>query len=289
MKRPRGRPSKASLAAAANAVKDSASSITTSNYSESVSGYSTPLTSNAVTPADSSRAPKLEADLSSAKARGPATSVKVIQRPQDYMLGIDSKKKRTFLEVADSDDDDALSDPSPTAQRLRQDELIARQLQEVLDREMAVAIESDDQLRERLDREMAEALESDDDQRVYEVDDSDLVDSDDFLSDSMHTTTKSKSKGKAKATPLRRSGRPAKKAFVKPEDSLDDEDWDSDFEFGPPAKKRRKTAGTNRLVKKTVSKGKGKGKASALPESDVESSDAIPRAWSPDSCPMIIC
>lgn len=263
MKRPRGRPSKASLAATTAAAGRSADSITTSNYSESLSGYSTPLTSNGTTPAESSRAAKLEVVLPMGQSRASAPG-KSTQQTQDYMLGNDSKKKRAFTEIADSDDDmQALLDSSPAAQRLRQDELIARQMQEVLDEEMQQILDEDEQ-------------------GAYEVDDSDVVDSDELLSDYMDNTTNGKGKGKAKAVAPRRRGRPAKKAAVEYSDDSDDL---SAVEYAPPAKKRKtavskgkgKASALSKLNTAT-SRAKGKGKASALSESDLESSDAVPRA-----------
>ncbi|KAJ4388808.1 DNA repair protein rad16 [Gnomoniopsis smithogilvyi] len=235
-KRPRGRPSKASLAAAAAAAaasRDSVSSITTSNDSESVSGYSTPFTSNAATPAESNRQAKLEVVIPVVKSRDSAA--KAMQKAKDYMMGKDSKKKRIFTEIADSEDDD-LSDTSPITRRTRNDEHVARQLQEDLDREAAEAIQSQD--------------ESDDDERVQ--DDQVDEDSDDLA------TFDPKGKGRSKPTASRSRGRAPTKLVVS--DSEDDEeDFSDSVELEPPTKKR-KTA-----VSKGKSKAKGKGKAKMPP------------------------
>ncbi|CAN8095617.1 unnamed protein product [Discula destructiva] len=266
VKRPRGRPSKASMAAA-SVGRDSTSSVTTSNYSESVSGYSTPLTSKAATPAESTRTAKLEIVLPSAKSRGgSAASAEAMQRAKDYMMGIDSKKgKREFTEIADSEeDDDDLSNTSPATQRFRHDEQIARQFQEELDREAAEAYVSEDE-RGASDLEMI-AKDTDDLSELSDVSD---------VSDISDVVIKGKGKGKAKAKAIapRARGRPSTKTVV--QDSDDDIDFRSDddsVDFEPPTKKR-KTA---------VSKGKGKGKAKkpALPEpeseSEAEASDVVP-------------
>lgn len=235
VKRPRGRPSRASLAAAATS-GDSVSSVTTSNYSESASGYSTPLTSNAATPADSNRQSKLEVVIPVVKTRDSAA--KALQKAKDYMTGNDSKKKRGFIEVADSEDDDLL-DGSPITRRTRHDEQVARQLQEDLDREAAEAYVSEDDQGEDQD-EMDE-------------------DSDDF------PPVDTKGKGKSKSVAPRPRSRAAAKTVVQDED--EDEDDSDSVDFEPPVK-RRKTV---------VSKGKGKGKAKAKvplpPQSVIDDDD----------------
>lgn len=256
MQRPRGRPSKASLAAAAGS-RDSASSITTSKDSESVSGRSTPLTSNSATPAESTYKGKLEVVIPFIKSQGSAASAEAMQRAKDYMLGKDKKKKRIFSEIADSEDDDNdLEELSPAQQRLRQDELIARQLQDALNQE-------------------------DEDQGAFAID---ADDSDDLstlsdppeISDSSIPVTKGKGKGKAKANAPRPRGRPSKKMAVQqPEDDEeeDGEDYPDSDDFEPLAKKRKVA------TPKGKGKGKGKGRAKrlALPDSDADSSDSIPR------------
>lgn len=250
-KRPRGRPSKASLAAAVGTSRDSVSSITTSNSSESVSGYSTPFTSNAATPADSNRQSKLEVVIPVVKPRDAAA--KAMQQAKDYMMGIDSKKKRNLIEIADGEDDN-MSDSSPITRRTRNDEQVARQLQDNFDQEAAEAFVS----------------EVDDDTKRDQMND----DSDDFA------IVNPKRKGKSVAQEPRRRAA----ATVAAQDSEEEEGYSDTFDFEPPAKKR-KTA---------ISKGKGKGKgkakakASSPPASIFSSSDDdIPGEWLsiPGTCP----
>ncbi|ROV92655.1 hypothetical protein VSDG_06587 [Cytospora chrysosperma] len=152
VKRSRGRPTKASMAAADTRASPSSVATSTSKSAESVSGASTPLTSNATTPAPSLlmdkskptsrslRSAKFEVVIPMRKTHG--TAADNIQRAKDYMMGSNSttsKRKRDF--IADSDEDDLL-DGFPNAGRTHHDEKIARQLQEELDREAAEAMEA---------------------------------------------------------------------------------------------------------------------------------------------------
>lgn len=150
-------------------------------------------------------------------------------------MGTDSKKKRGFIEIADSEDDD-LSDTFPITQRTRNDEQVARQLQEDLDREAAEAYESED--------ESAEGVEQD------QMDE----DSDDLA------TVDPKGKGKGKLVAPRSRGGAAVKHVIS--DSEDDEaDYSDSVDFEPPTKKRKTTVSKG----KAKSKVKGKGKAKMPP------------------------
>lgn len=199
------------------------SSVTTSNCSESVSGYSTPFTSNAATPADSNRQSKIEVVIPVVKTRDSAA--KAMQKAKDYMMGNDTKNKRQITEIADSEDDD-LSDPSPIARRTRNDEQVARKLQEDLDREAAEAFVSEEAYEESVDQDLMDE------------------NSDDLA------TLDPKGKGKGKSTAPRSRGRAAAKLAISDSDDEEEEFSDS-IDFEPPTKKR----------KTTVMKGKGKGKA----------------------------
>lgn len=228
------------------------SSATTSNESESISGYSTPFTSNTVTPAESSRQSKIEVVIPVVRTRDSAANA--MQKAKDYMMGKDVKKNRGFTEIADSEDDD-LANTSPITSRTRNDEHVARQLQEDLDREAAEAFvsESDDQ----------EAVE----QRELDESSEDLP------------LAKSKGKGKGKSVaPLPRPrGRAAAKLMM-PDSEDDDEEIDSESDdFEPPAKKRK----TAVPKAKQTSKAKGKGKAKMPPppspgSDDDEEDDEMP-------------
>lgn len=237
VKRGRGRPSKASIAAAAAATRDSTSSVPNSNYSESVSDYSTPLTSNVPTPAPekpSARSAKFEVIIPavSKTSKTSGSTAMAIQKAKDYIMGNDSKRKRQFIEIADSEDD-GTSDPSPNARRTRHDEDVARQLQEELDREAAEALvhgSEEDAFLGGMDEDSDEAPLAD-------------------------------SKGKGKAVARRsRSGRSTAKAIV-----LGSSEDDDDF-YEPPTKKQ-----------KTKGKGKDKGKMPdiGLSDDDSDSDEAL--------------
>lgn len=209
--------------------RDSTSSVTNSNYSESVSGHSTPLTSNVPTPAPEkslTRTSKFEVVIpASTKTRG--STATAMQKARDYIMGNDSKRKRGFVEIADSEDDE-LSDSSPIARRTRHDEKVARQLQEELDREAAAALISDDGQ----------------DASVDEMN----HDSDDFSV----AGPKGKGKGKAIARGSRSARSGAKNIILDSEE--DKEDYLSEsVDYKPPTKKQ---------------KTKGKAKMSAPPLSD---------------------
>lgn len=244
-KRPRGRPSKASLAAAAAISRASVSSATTSNESESVSGYSTPFTSNTATPAESSRQSKIEVVIPVVKTRDSAA--KAMQKAKDYMLGKDAKKARGFTEIADSEDDE-LFNTSPITSRTRNDEHVARQLQEDLDREAAEAYISES------DHE--EALEQD--EMVEDSEDLPLANS------------KGKGKSVAPRPRPRPRGRAAAKSMVLDSDD-DEEDYSDSGDFEPPSKKRKTAVSKG----KTTSMAKGKGKARMPPPPSLGSDDDV--------------
>lgn len=250
IKRGRGRPSKASLAAAAAAAtaaainNESISSLGTSTYSsaDSVSGYSTPLTSNVTTPAPvdnaksastrSTRSSNVEAASPAVKSRGSGTKskLKAERQPMDTSSRA-TRRNRLVVAVPDSDDED-LADDSPNARRIRHDEEIARSLQDELNREVE-GILFDDDLEE---------------QPMVESDSED------------YAATDPKGKGKAVATRKASGTRAAaKKRVVQDSDIDDDDDYDdddSDFaDLAPPAKKQ-KTAIRGR-GKQASAKGKG--------------------------------
>lgn len=237
--------------------RDSTSSVTTPNYSESGSGYSTPLTSNVPTPApekSSTRTSKFEVVIpGSSKTRG--STMTAMQKAKDYMPGNDSKRKRGFVEIADSEDDedDEWADPSPMARRTRNDEKVARQLQEELDHEATLAF-----------------LASDDDQDASEDD----------MSDSDFSVTDPKGKGKGKAVASRsRSTQPTTSDFIKDSEE-DDEDYVSDpVAYEPPTKKQ---------------KTKGKANMPAPPLSDDDEDEPGTSATdcilpTPNICPFTPC
>lgn len=268
MKRGRGRPHIASLAAAANRASPSSVATSTSKSAEPVSGNSTPLTSNVTTPAPSLsmemikpistrslQSTKLEVVIPMRKTRASATDN--IQKAKEYMMGTNpttSKRKRDF--IADSDEED-FSNNDSNAGRTHGDEKIARQLQEELDREAAEAMEA---------QEAQDALAAgDDDHNDYNDGDAqqqivDTSDSEDY------PMADRKGKGKAVATRPPRAARAAAAKYMVPdsdEDDLDD-DYSASDNMEPPAKKQ-----------KTVFKGRGKqssakGKqpVAALSESD---------------------
>ncbi|KAF3770920.1 hypothetical protein M406DRAFT_344394, partial [Cryphonectria parasitica EP155] len=241
LKRPRGRPAKAMTAADTTVNRGSHSSASTSNYSESASGYSTPLTSNVPTPAPekSTRAGAIEVVIPMIKTRKGTSEA--MQKARDFFKGNDSDRKRGFMEIVDSDDE--LLDTSPSAQGTRYDEKVARQLQE------------------EFDRQAAEALTLDGGQGLF---DSDAVeDSDDAV------VANSKGKGKAVSALPPRGARTTAKAVVP--DSDDDILTESDFDnYEPPAKKQKRTTG------KVKGKGKGKGKMPATTFSDEDDEDDVP-------------
>lgn len=245
-KRTRGRPSKASLVAAV-ASGDSVSSAAPSNCSsnESVSGYSTPLTSHVATPAPeksqgaagpSTRSKKLEVVIPSLRSRGSAATA--LQKAKEYITANDSKRKRATFEIADSEDDELLDD-SPNDRRTRHDEEVARQLQEELYRE-------------------ADILSS-------ELDD---AESEDERSDELDSPSASggRGKGKAVARPRPRMTRSAVKHDIP--DSDEAEESSDSVEYDPPSKRQKRAEQT-----KTKGSAKGKGKMPAA-ESD---SDDMPR------------
>lgn len=227
------------------------SSVTTSNDSESVSGYSTPFTSNTVTPAESSRQSKIEVVIPVVRTRDSATNA--MQKAKDYMMGKDVQKNRGFTEVADSEDDH-LSNTSPVTSRTRNDEHVARQLQEELDREAAEAFVS----------------ESDNENAVeqHELDDS----SEDL------PLANSKGKGKGKGKSVAPPRRPRGRAVFMPDSDDDDEEIDSDSDNFEPPSKKRKTA-VSREKQSMMAKGKGKAKMPPPPSpgfDDDEEDDEIP-------------
>lgn len=59
------------------------------------------------------------------------------------MLATGSKRKRQVPEIADSEEEDDFSESALNSARTRNDEKVARQLQEKLDREAALALVSD--------------------------------------------------------------------------------------------------------------------------------------------------
>ncbi|KUI60803.1 DNA repair protein RAD16 [Cytospora mali] len=275
-KRARGRPSKASLAAAAAAAnRESPSSVatSTSKSADSISGSSTPLTSNVTTPAPSLlmdktkqplprslRSSKLEVVIPMHKTHSSAADN--IQKAKEYMMGnhsTTSKRKRDI--IADSDNDD-LSDSYPDPGRTRHDEKIARQLQEELDREAAETMDAQDaSVTDNDDND------DDDDAQQYTMATSDSED---------YPLADRKGKGNAVATrPYRRASRAAAQSHVVPDS---DEDDDSDFsdsgDIKPPAKKQKI------LVKGRGKQGSAKGKqpAAALAESDYDVSVPAKRA-----------
>lgn len=249
VKRGRGRPSKASLAAAAAtaaaaANSESLSSLGTSTYSsaDSVSGYSTPLTSNVTTPAPvdhakpastrSTRSSNLEAASPAVKGRGSGTKSNLKAGNQSTGDSLRTIIRNRLLAVTDSEDDD-LADDSPDARRTRHDEEVARSLQEELDREVRGVL-------------------FDDDPEEQPIMDSDSED---------YAVTDPKGKGKAVATRQASGARAAAKkrvvqySDVDEDDDFDDDDDYSDFaDIAPPAKKQ-KTAARGR-GKQTAAKGK---------------------------------
>lgn len=244
VRRTRGRPSKASLAAAV-ASGDSVSSAAPSNCSsnESVSGYSTPLTSHVATPApdkpqvaasSSTRSKKLEVVIPALRTRDSAATA--LQKAKEYITANDSKRKRATFEIADSEDDELLDD-TPNDRRTRHDEEVARQLQEELYRE-------------------ADVLTS-------EVDDGD---SQDDVSDDIDSPSASdpKGKGKAVARPRPRTTRSAVKYDIS--DSDEAEESSGSVHYEPPSKRQKKAGGTG------SAKSKGK-----MPVADSDSEDDLPR------------
>lgn len=268
VKRGRGRPSKASLAAAAAAAaaaanSESLSSLGTSTYSsaDSVSGYSTPLTSHVTTPAPvdnaksastrSTRSSKLEAASPAVKSRGSGTKSNLKADNQAMSASSRATRRNRLVTVPDSENDDP-ADDSPNARRIRYDEEVARSLQDELNREVEGILFDDD-------------LEDDDleEQPMIESDSED------------YAATDPKGKGKAVATRKASGTRAAaKKRVVQDSDAVDDDDdYDdySDFaDLAPPAKKQ-KTAVRGRGKQASV-KGKAVG---APPVSD--SDDDLPR------------
>lgn len=152
-------------------------------------------------------------------------------------MGNDSKRKRGFVEIADSEDDE-MPDPSPMARRTRNDEQVARRLQE------------------EMDHEAAAALVSNDDQGQTDDDESPLSD---IFSD---TASEVKGKGKAVAHRSRTTRSAAKK--VQPDDDEDEDAQDPLSEpvhSEPPTKKRNI---------------RGKAKMPEPPRSDDDDDDEAP-------------
>lgn len=234
-----------------------------------------------------------------------------MQRAKDYMLGNDSKKKRGFVEIANSedDDDDLLLDQSPAARRTRHDEHIARQLQEDLDREAAEALGSEDDriMQEVMDQQERDGLSDlsdtvdvvskgkgkgkgkavasrssarynphgndlEDDRTLQELIDQQQRDEPSDLSElSDIDDVKGKGKGKAKVGASRSSARTTKKKVVPV--SEDDED-EEDYQYWSLSD--TEPPAKKRKVISQKHKGKGKGKAKAQSESEAESSDNMP-------------
>lgn len=162
-----------------------------------------------------------------------------------------SKRKRDV--IADSDEDD-YSDSYPNAGRTHNDELIARQLQEELDREVAETMEAQDALVSDNDADL------DDDDDDFQQRTTGISDSEDY------PMTDRKGKGKAVATRPPRAARAAAREYTVPdsdEDDLDD-DYSASDDMGPPAKKP-KTVAKGRKMQRPA---KGKQTAVALSEQD---------------------
>ena len=261
LKRGRGRPSKASLAAAAAAKTASRSSVATSTYesADSASGYSTPLTSNVTTPAPSLLTDKSKpASARSARStkievlipmRNTRESANMIQKAKDYMNKNASMSKRKRDVIADSEEDD-FADGSPNAGRTRHDEKIARQLQEELDREAAEAVDA--------------LISGDDDGVDYGTQQLVMAPSD----SEDYPMADRKGKGKAIATRRPRASRAAAEKYIVTDSDEDpeDDDYSDPGDIEPPAKKQKivlKGRG-----KQASAKGKGKQPAGTLSESD---------------------
>ncbi|KAJ0117161.1 adenosinetriphosphatase [Diaporthe amygdali] len=274
VKRGRGRPSKASLAAAAAAAntRESLSSIATSTYSsaDSVSGYSTPLTSNVTTPAPvekaasvdkgksastrSTRSSKLEVVISAVKSRGSATKFNSKAGESLMDTSARSSRRNRLAAVPDSEDADFFDD-SPNARRIRIDEQVARSLQDELNREV-------------------EGLLSDHGPQEQSMIGSDSED---------YAVADPKGKGKAVATRRAPGSRAAaKKRVVQDSDSViddDDDDNDSDFaDLAPPAKKQ-KTAVRGRGKQASA---KGKKSVHTNPGSPSDSDEDMPLSKRPN-------
>lgn len=233
----------AAAAAAAAINSESISSLGTSTYSsaDSVSGYSTPLTSNVTTPTPvdnvkpastrSKRSSNVEAASPAVKSRGSGTKSKLKADIQSMDTSSRATQRNRLVAVPDSEDED-LADDSPNARRIRHDEEVARSLQDELNREVEGLLFDDD-----LDEQPMIKSDSED-----------------------YAATDPKGKGKAVATrQASRTRAAAKKRMVQDSDIDDDEyydDDDSDFaDLAPPAKKQ-KTAVRGR-GKQASAKGKG--------------------------------
>lgn len=231
MKRGRGRPSKASLAAAAAAAaaaNESLSSLGTSTYSsaDSVSGYSTPLTSNVTTPAPvdnvkatstrSTRSANIDTASPALKSRGSGATSNL--RANNRSVNASSRvTRRNRLDVV-PDSEDFENEDEIGDRRILHDEEVARSLQNELNREVEGFLIDDD-------AEEQSVLESD---------------SEDYAA------TDPKGKGKAVSTRKASGTRAAAKKHVVQDsevDDDDDDDDDSDFaDLAPPAKKQKTTA-----------------------------------------------
>lgn len=234
----------AAAAAAAAANSESLSSLgtsTTYSSADSVSGYSTPLTSNVTTPAPvdnakaastrSTRSSKVEAPSPAVKTR--ASGTKSNLKADNQSMGASSRatQKNRLVTVPDSEDED-FADDSLNARRIRYDEEVARSLQNELNREV-------------------EGILFDDDLEEQPMIDSDSED---------YAAADPKGKGKAVATRKASGSRAAAKKRVVQDSDVDededyDEDGDSDFaDLAPPAKKQKTAAGSR--GKQASAKGK---------------------------------
>lgn len=285
MKRGRGRPSKATLAAAAvNGA--SRSSVATSTYgsADSVSGYSTPMTSNVTTPAPSLLMDKHNLNPDSTSTRSPQSSklevvipmrktrdsaAERIQKAKDFMmsdtLSTSKQTKRKRNVIPDSEGDDS-SDGAPNAGRTRHDEKIARQLQEELDREAAEALIIDDDGDDEHGNGPAaqQDVEANSDSEDYPMADR-------------------KGKGKAVYTRRPRTSRAAAQDYVVPDLSEDDEDddlSDSDYNVHPVKKLRIHSTGR-------AQQAASKGKQSLAAESNSDD-DAPGKLQTSKNCPLLL-
>lgn len=268
-KRPRGRPSRASLLAAS---RDSLSSVPASANYSSASDYSTPLTSNVATPApsfldgkpghSSTRASsrKIEVVIPAAKSRESNSNLQgmaIEKANRKSLLNLSTKRKRQVI----NDSEDDFSDDDPNAQRTRHDEQVARQLQAEMDKASAQAIQDgeDDDPLDLSDAPLAMAKGKGKavaygggratraKNKAFSIPDSqdeDDEDDEDFGSSDVVMTTR-KGKGKAVASPISIRGRRAANKVVAVPDSEDDDMFSvyDSGEDGPPPKKLRATRG----------------------------------------------
>jgi hypothetical protein len=274
VKRGRGRPSKASLAAAAAAAaagnNESLSSLATSTYSsgDSVSGYSTPLTSNVTTPAPldnaksaptrSTRSGTLDTASPAVKSRGSATASNSKANSQPATASSKANPRDRLAVVPDSEDHD-LDDNESSNARTRYDEEVARSLQNELDREAGEFLSEDDA----------------EEQSMLGSENEDYIAAD--------------PKGKGKAVAIRKTSgtrSAAKRRVIQDsdvdvdQDDQDDQDDDySDFADLAPPPKKQKIAVRGR-GKQAVAKGK---QVAAPTASD--SDDDLPRKFDEGTTP----